>query len=127
MPLHPEAAERIDAWLHAADIGKDLDGPLFPPAKTGRGNGVHGFLDRPMSRRAVQKLVATYVERLALDPNVTVHSFRATALTTGRENKKDREQTDFRSFCHFLEITTLGLLQARLEPASLPPFLQHCG
>jgi len=38
-----------------------------------------------MTRRAVQKLVARYVRRLKLDPNVTVHTFRVTALTTARE------------------------------------------
>jgi integrase/recombinase XerD len=37
-----------------------------------------------MTRRAVQKLVEGYVRRLKLDPSVTVHSFRVTALTTAR-------------------------------------------
>jgi integrase/recombinase XerD len=89
VPLHAEAAERIEAWLEVAGIRDDLKGPLFRPVNTGRGNGVDGFINKSLSRRAVQKLVATYVRRLVLDPNVTVHSFRATALTTARENGSD--------------------------------------
>lgn len=89
VPLHTEAAERIEAWLDAAGIRRGVHGALFRPAMSGRGNGVDGFLERSLSRRAVQKLVASYVSRLALDPNVTVHSFRVTALTTAREAGSD--------------------------------------
>ncbi len=42
-----------------------------------------------MSRRAVQKLVEGYILRLKLDPNVTVHSLRVTAITTARERGSD--------------------------------------
>ena len=38
-----------------------------------------------MTTRAVEKLIGRYVEALGLDPNVTVHSLRVTALTTARE------------------------------------------
>ena len=37
----------------------------------------------------MQLLVERYVARLTLDPNVTVHSFRVTALTTARERGAD--------------------------------------
>ena len=42
-----------------------------------------------MSRCAVQKLVEGYILRLKLDPNVTVHSLRVTAITTARERGSD--------------------------------------
>ncbi len=89
VPLHPEAVEKLEAWLDLARIRDDPSGPLFRPLKAARGNGKHGFAARPMTRRAVQKLVEAYVRRLKLDPNVTVHSFRVTALTTARERGSD--------------------------------------
>ncbi|MGE0761452.1 MAG: hypothetical protein AB7O38_30845 [Pirellulaceae bacterium] len=42
-----------------------------------------------MTRRAVQQLVKGYVRRLKLDRNVSVPSFRVTALTTAREQGSD--------------------------------------
>jgi integrase/recombinase XerD len=84
VPLHPEAFERLDAWLHAAAILDELQGTLFRPARTARGQGRDGFADRQMSRRAIQFLIKGYVRDLRLDPNVSVHSLRVTALTTAR-------------------------------------------
>jgi integrase/recombinase XerD len=89
VPLHPEAVERLELWLDIANIRDDAGGPLFRPAKTARGAGQNGFLPRALTRRAVQYLVGRYVTRLHLDPSVTVHSFRVTALTTARERGSD--------------------------------------
>jgi integrase/recombinase XerD len=89
VPLHPEAAERLEAWLDSAGIRDNLPGPLFRPVKSARGKGIDGFAPTPLTRRAVQKLVEGYVRQLKLDPNVTVHSLRVTALTTARERGSD--------------------------------------
>jgi integrase/recombinase XerD len=89
VPLHKEAEERLEAWLDTAGIRHELTGPLFRPVKAARSKGTQGFASRPMTRRAVQKLVEGYIRRLKLDPNVTVHSFRVTALTTARERGSD--------------------------------------
>lgn len=88
VPLHPEAFERIDAWLEIASL-PDMTGPLFRPVATARSCGRDGFGTKPLTRRAVQYLVSRYVRQLKLDPNVTVHSFRVTALTTARERGAD--------------------------------------
>jgi integrase/recombinase XerD len=88
IPLHPEAFERLDAWLAVSESGS-LSRPLFRPTLTPRGQGFDGFKDEPLTRRGVQYLVARYVRRLRLDPNVTVHSLRVTALTTARERGAD--------------------------------------
>lgn len=88
VPLHPEAVERIEAWLKLTGLW-DSTSPLFRATRTARGKGIDGFGETPLSRRAVQYLVARYVRRLGLDPNVTVHSFRVTALTTARERGAD--------------------------------------
>jgi integrase/recombinase XerD len=85
VPLNPEAGERLEAWLDIAGIRGERSGPLIRPANSAGGNGKKGFAPRAMTRRAVQKLVEGYVERLQFDLNVTVHSFRVTALTTARE------------------------------------------
>jgi integrase/recombinase XerD len=42
-----------------------------------------------MTTRAIEKLISRYVAALKLDPNVTVHSLRVTALTTARERGSD--------------------------------------
>jgi integrase/recombinase XerD len=76
-------------WLAIPGIAASPTGPLFPAAKSPRGMGRDGFAATPMSTRAVEKLVARYVEALGLDPNVTVHSLRVTALTTARERGSD--------------------------------------
>ena len=89
VPLHKEAEERLEAWLDASGIREDMAGPLFRPTRAARGYGKTGYAPRPLTRRAVQKLVEGYVRRLKLDPNVTVHSFRVTALTTARERGAD--------------------------------------
>lgn len=86
VPLHLEAVERLDNWLGEL---ADSDGPLFRPARTARGRGRDGFRAQAMSRRAVEYLMERYVRALGLDPSVTVHSMRVTAITTAREQGCD--------------------------------------
>ena len=61
----------------------------WPAFGSGTGRRRASFSSKSMTRRARQKLVDGYVRRLKLDPNVSVHSFRVTALTTARENGSD--------------------------------------
>ncbi len=141
VPLHPEAAERLETWIAVAGIA---DGPLFRPAKTARGVGrpvlepatyqdaalstdnLRGrpkqFAERPLTRRAVQKLVDAYVRRLKLDPNVTVHSFRVTALTTAREQGSDI--IDLQDFAgHSDPRTTLTYIRNRDRLSKSPAYV----
>jgi integrase/recombinase XerD len=112
VPLHAEAAERLEAWLDIAGIRDDFGGALFRPTKSARGHGIDGFAPRPLTRRAVQKLVEGYILRLMLDPNVTVHSFRVTALTTAREGGSDI--IDLQDFAgHADPRTTLTYIRSR--------------
>jgi integrase/recombinase XerD len=85
-PLPVEAVERLDAWLVVLAVS---EGPLFRPALTARGRGQKGFRPQPMSRRAVEYLMERYVRTLGLDPSVSVHSMRVTAITTAREHGCD--------------------------------------
>lgn len=122
VPLHPEAVERIEAWLATAGIGGEPSGAMFRPARTPRGNGHDGFAARPMSRRAVQALIEGYVVRLGLDPNVTVHSLRVTALTTARERGSDI--IDLQDYAgHSDPRTTLTYIRTRDRLSKSPAYV----
>lgn len=121
MPLHPEAVEKLEEWLAA--IGPSEAGePLFRPLKTARGKGTDGFLPSPLTRRGLQYLVGRYVRKLGLDPNVTVHSFRVTALTTARERGADI--VDLQDFAgHADPRTTLGYIRNRDRLSRSPAYV----
>jgi integrase/recombinase XerD len=122
VPLHPEAAERIEAWLDVAGIRDDSAGPMFRPLATARGDGQKGFAMRAIGKRAVQKLIETYVRRLKLDPNVTVHSLRVTALTTAREQGSDI--IDLQDFAgHADPRTTLTYIRNRDRLSKSPAYV----
>jgi len=122
VPLHPEAVERLEAWLDASTIRDNMSGPLFRPMNAARGNGTKGFAPRPMTRRAVQKLVEAYVRRLKLDPNITVHSLRVTALTTARERGSDI--IDLQDFAgHADPRTTLTYIRSRDRLSKSPAYV----
>jgi len=122
VPLNLEAAERLEAWLAIAGIREDLDGPLFRPTKAAWGRDRQEFVADPMTRRAVQKLVDGYVRRLGLDPNVTVHSLRVTALTTAREQGSDI--IDLQDFAgHADPRTTLTYIRSRDRLSKSPAYV----
>ena len=56
-PLHLEAVERLAAWLALPGIADDPAAALFRPQKSVRGNGKDGFRPKPMTTRAVEKLI----------------------------------------------------------------------
>jgi integrase/recombinase XerD len=122
VPLHPEAAERLDAWLDAASIRDDLGVALFRPLLVSRSDGESGFAASPLTRRAVQKLIKTYVRKLGLDPHVTVHSLRVTALTTARERGSDI--IDLQDFAgHADPRTTLTYIRSRDRLSKSPAYV----
>jgi integrase/recombinase XerD len=121
MPLHPEAVERLEAWLAIIGDGEP-DGPLFRPLKTARGRGKDGFLPSTLTRRGLQYFVGRCVRRLGLDPNVTVHSFRVTALTTARERGADI--VDLQDFAgHADPRTTLTYIRNRDRLSRSPAYV----
>lgn len=122
VPLHPEAFERLELWLDAAKVRDDPDAALFPPTTTARGRGRDGFLRRPLARRSIQELVQRYVAKLTLDPAVTVHSFRVTALTTARERGSD--VLDLQDFAgHADPRTTLTYIRSRDRLSKSPAYV----
>ena len=122
VPLHPEAVERIEAWLDLARLRDDSSGPLFRPTKTARGDGRNGFEATFLARRTVQHLVSRYVTQAHLDPAVTVHSFRVTALTTARERGSDI--IDLQDFAgHADPRTTLTYIRSRDRLSKSPAYI----
>jgi integrase/recombinase XerD len=121
-PLHLEAVERLAAWLAVPGIAANPAGPLFPAARSSRGLGRDGFRPEPMTTRAVEKLIGRYVEALGLDPHVTVHSLRVTALTTARERGSDI--IDLQEFAgHADPRTTLTYIRSRDRLSQSPAYV----
>ncbi len=114
VPLNPEASERIEAWLDFAELRDGPDSALFFAGEVGAWFR-KGWLQPATSHvaiRAVELLVARYVRLLGLDPAVTVHSFRVTALTTARECGCDL--VDVQTFAgHCDPKTTLSYIRNR--------------
>ena len=122
VPLHVEAVERLKAWIAAANLDEDRDGPLFRPVLTARGQGNDGFKRRKLTVRGVEYLVRRYAESLGLDPAVTVHSFRVTALTTARERGAD--VVDLQDFAgHADPRTTLTYVRNRDRLSKSPAYV----
>jgi integrase/recombinase XerD len=115
--LHLEAVERL-----TVPGVNDPAAPLLPPTRSARGQGRDGFRREPMTTRAVEKLIGRYVEALGLDPNVTVHSLRVTALTTARERGSDI--IDLQEFAgHADPRTTLTYIRSRDRLSKSPAYV----
>ncbi|MBA3558881.1 MAG: tyrosine-type recombinase/integrase [Gemmatimonadaceae bacterium] len=122
VPLHLEAVERLTSWIAMADIAADRSGPLFRAMQTPRGGGRDGFRTEFLTTRAVEQLMRRYVEALTLDPGVTVHSLRVTALTTARERGADI--IDLQDFAgHADPRTTLTYIRARDRLSKSPTYV----
>ena len=119
-PLHPEAVEKLAAWLAIPGIGDDPAAYLFRPQKSVRGSGRDGFRPKSITVRSVEKLITRYVDALGLDANVTGHSLRVTALTTARERGSDI--IDLQDFAgHAADPrTTLTYIRSRDRPQQKP-------
>jgi integrase/recombinase XerD len=122
VPLHLEAVELLQDWVAIAALVDDRTGPLFRPAATPRGQGRDGFARRRFSVRAVEYLVERYAKQVGLDPAVTVHSLRVTALTTARERGADI--VDLQDFAgHADPRTTLTYIRTRDRLSRSPTYV----
>ncbi len=128
--LHAEAVERLEAWLaistnrddSASTIASNTNSPLFRGTRSARGKGVDGFKLALLSKRAVQALVKCYARMAGLDPAVTVHSLRVTALTTARERGADI--IDLQDFAgHADPRTTLTYIRSRDRLSKSPAYV----
>jgi integrase/recombinase XerD len=84
--------------------------------------GRDGCRPEAMSTRAVEKLIDRYVEALGLDPSVTVHSLRVTALTTAMVRGSDI--IDLQDFAgHADPRTTLTYIRSRDRLSQSPTYV----
>jgi integrase len=81
VPCHPTLEEYLNAWIAAAGISRDKEGPLFRTMSRGDKLGV-----RPRSRFDVLHMVKRQAEAAALLFSTYCHTFRATGITTYLEN-----------------------------------------
>jgi site-specific recombinase XerD len=83
LAINPQTAARLRAYLEAAGLGADVDGPLFRPL---RHNGKRQDERRGMDPDAIDRVVRKYAAALGLDRRYSAHSMRATFITTALEN-----------------------------------------
>ncbi len=83
LAIHPQAAQRIRAYLDMGGHGDDHAGPLFRPH---RGNAkAHDPAGR-MDPDTIDRLVRKHAAGIGLQRGYSAHSMRATFITTGLEN-----------------------------------------
>ena len=124
VPLHLEAVERLNDWYRVGGIDNDRVGAMFRPVSNARGRGATGFRDRALTTRSVAKLVKKYAAQVGLDPAVSVHSLRVTALTIARERGADI--IDLQDFAgHADPRTTLTYIRSRDRLSKSPAYILH--
>lgn len=120
--LHPEAVERLQEWTLLAGMTDQPESPLFQPSASPQRKGRDGFLPRPLTTRQIEKLVKKYAAATGLDPRITVHSLRVTALTTARERGCDI--VDLQDFAgHSDPRTTLAYIRNRNQLTKSPTYV----
>ena len=83
LAIHPQAAQRIRAYLDLAGHGDDHAGPLFRPLRgNAKAHDAAGRLDPDTIDRLVRKHAAV----IGLARGYSAHSMRATFITTALEN-----------------------------------------
>ena len=83
LAIHPQAAQRIRAYLDRAGHGADHQGSLFRPL---RGNAkAHDPAGR-LDPDAIDRMVRKYAAAIGLARGYSAHSMRATFITTALEN-----------------------------------------
>ena len=83
LAIHPQAAQRIRAYLDGAGHGADHSGPLFRPL---RGNAKPYDPAGQLDPDAIDRMVRKYAAAIGLARGYSAHSMRATFITTALEN-----------------------------------------
>jgi site-specific recombinase XerD len=83
LAIHPQAAQRIRAYLKEAGHGRQPDAPLFRPLRSnGRGPGGTGRMDPD----AIDRVLRKHAAAIGLERGYSAHSMRATFITTALES-----------------------------------------
>jgi integrase/recombinase XerD len=81
VPCHPSLEEYLNAWISAAGITCDKNGPLF--RSMGKGDRLG---ERAMSRFDVLHMIKCRAEAAVLPYSTCYHTFRAIGITTYLQN-----------------------------------------
>lgn len=76
VPAHPKVECYLNAYLGAAGIGEDKNGPLFRTV-----DRQHRLTDRPMASNDALKMIKRRARAAALPETIGCHTFRATGIT----------------------------------------------
>lgn len=88
--VHPETAQRITAYVRAAGIERDHDGPLFRPLARGAQP-----VRRPLCTDRLNRIVQRYIRKIGLPGRYSAHSMRATFVTRTLENGSTVEDVQY--------------------------------
>ncbi len=83
LAIHPQAAQRVRAYLDLAGHGDDHAGPLFRPL---RGNTKPHDAAGRLDPDTIDRLVRKHAAVIGLARGYSAHSMRATFITTALEN-----------------------------------------
>jgi integrase/recombinase XerD len=81
VPCHPSLEEYLNAWISAAGITGDKNGPLFRSMGKGERLG-----ERAMPRFDVLHMIKRWAEAAGLPYSTCCHTFRAIGITTYLQN-----------------------------------------
>lgn len=83
VPAHHKAAEYVDAYIAAAGIGEDRDGPLFRSVGADRSGGrrLARLTSRRFDRRSALAMIKRRARAAGLSDEIGNHSCRATGIT----------------------------------------------
>lgn len=81
VPAHPRSVRYVDAYIKAAAIGDDKNGPLFRPVGKDR-----RLKAKTMASNDALKMIKRRAKRVALPETTCCHTFRATGITAYLEN-----------------------------------------
>ena len=127
VPLNREASTRLSSVDRIKRTWRTAGSGIVPASALGTGPRIGWLSAKGISVRApCNSLVARYVRLLGLDPAVTVHSFRVTALTTARERGCDL--VDIQTFAgHSDPKTTLSYIRNRDRLDKSPAYVLTYG
>jgi integrase/recombinase XerD len=83
LAIHPNAAQRIRAYLDAAGHADDPDGPMFRPLSHNRKGHEQR---RHMDPDAIDRVLRKHAKAIGMGRGYSAHSMRATFITTALEN-----------------------------------------
>jgi integrase/recombinase XerD len=121
LDIHPDAAQRIRAYLDAAGHADDHDGPMFRPLSHNR-KGQESRLH--MDPDAIGRVLRKHAAAIGLTRGFSAHSMRATFITTALENGATLDDVQ-RAAGHAGPAPPSSMIGAAIIRRSRPVFLRR--